>query len=83
MPVLLHGEFSAQAGKSCFVHLPGFRKGMVFVNGFCLGRYWEIGPQRSLHLPGALLRDQNEIVVLELEGYQSRSVEILNRHIIG
>ncbi|MGW7571701.1 glycoside hydrolase family 35 protein [Streptomyces tendae] len=51
-----------------FVALPGFGKGFLWVNGFLLGRYWEIGPQTTLYLPGPLLRPgDNTLTVLELE----------------
>lgn len=35
--------------------LKGWEKGVVFVNGQNLGRYWNIGPQETLYLPGAWL----------------------------
>ena len=35
--------------------LPGFGKGFVWVNGFLLGRYWEIGPQVTLYLPAPVM----------------------------
>jgi beta-galactosidase len=42
-------------------------KGVVWVNGHNLGRYWNIGPQQSLYLPAEWLKKgRNEIVVLEL-----------------
>lgn len=48
--------------------LPGFGKGFVWINGFLLGRYWNIGPQQTLYVPAPLLRaGVNEVVVLELE----------------
>ncbi|CAG0898430.1 unnamed protein product [Darwinula stevensoni] len=31
-------------------------KGVVFVNGFNLGRYWNVGPQKTLYVPAPLLR---------------------------
>ncbi|SEL81060.1 glycoside hydrolase family 35 protein [Streptacidiphilus jiangxiensis] len=50
-----------------FLALPGWTKGMVWLNGFALGRYWEVGPQRTLYAPGPLWRaGRNEITVLEL-----------------
>ena len=50
-----------------FLALPGWTKGMVWLNGFALGRYWERGPQRTLYAPGPLWRaGRNEITVLEL-----------------
>ncbi|MEU7032282.1 beta-galactosidase family protein [Streptomyces sp. NPDC046237] len=49
--------------------LPGGTRGFVWVNGFCLGRYWSAGPQESLFVPGPVLREgPNEVWVLELEG---------------
>ncbi len=41
----------------------------MWVNGFCLGRYWSAGPQEALFVPGPVLREgANEVWVLELEG---------------
>ncbi|KAI0536968.1 family 35 glycoside hydrolase [Xylaria digitata] len=51
-----------------FLAVPDGVKGNVWVNGFNLGRYWIIGPQQSLYLPGTLLKPVgNEVVILELE----------------
>ncbi len=60
-----------------------FKKGYVWVNGFNLGRYWEIGPQKSLYLPGALLKEENEIIVLEMEGFSNPTVSITDKHNLG
>ncbi|KAA5835950.1 beta-galactosidase family protein [Saccharopolyspora hirsuta] len=50
-----------------FLALPGWTKGLVWLNGFLLGRYWSIGPQRTLYAPSPLWRaGVNELVVLEL-----------------
>ncbi|XP_048836279.1 beta-galactosidase-1-like protein 2 isoform X2 [Brienomyrus brachyistius] len=49
-----------------FIKLPGWSKGVVFVNGQNLGRYWSIGPQQTLYLPGPWLKTgQNEVIVFE------------------
>ncbi|MEW1845374.1 beta galactosidase jelly roll domain-containing protein [Nonomuraea angiospora] len=51
-----------------FLALPGSRRGLVWVNGFLLGRYWDIGPQVTLYCPAPLLRaGENTVTVLELE----------------
>ncbi|MEU9070203.1 glycoside hydrolase family 35 protein [Streptomyces sp. NPDC048109] len=51
-----------------WVALPGFGKGFLWVNDALLGRYWEIGPQTTLYLPGPLLHPgDNTLTVLELE----------------
>ncbi|MED7953083.1 glycoside hydrolase family 35 protein [Streptomyces sp. BE303] len=50
-----------------FLALPGFTKGMAWLNGFALGRYCDRGPQRTLYAPAPLWREgRNELVVLEL-----------------
>lgn len=79
-PAVLRGTFRAKPNADCFVHLDGFEKGVVFVNGFNLGRYWKIGPQRSLYLPGALLREENELLVLELDAAATDTVQLTRRH---
>ncbi len=49
-----------------FIEFPGV-KGVVWVNGFNIGRYWNIGPGKTLYVPRTLLHEgENEIVVLEL-----------------
>ena len=82
-PAILQGTFSASSKADCFAHLVGFTKGIVFVNGFNLGRYWKIGPQQSLYLPGVLLKEENEILVLELDGTDTDTITITDHHTLG
>ncbi|MDQ1294301.1 MAG: beta-galactosidase [Actinomycetota bacterium] len=66
-PVVATGSFDAPAGRDLFLDTAGWGKGVVWINGFCLGRYWSRGPQRTLYVPGPVVRgDGNVIVVLEL-----------------
>ncbi|MET0853255.1 MAG: beta-galactosidase family protein [Microterricola sp.] len=66
-----------------FIALPGFGKGFVWVNGFLLGRYWEIGPQLTLYLPAPLLlAGQNTITVLELE-HRGAVIELRESAVLG
>ncbi|MFI8004344.1 beta-galactosidase family protein [Streptomyces sp. NPDC086010] len=59
------------------LELPGWTRGFVWVNGFCLGRYWSVGPHRPLYVPGPVLREgANEVWVLELEGAGDLFVEL-------
>ncbi|XP_077935855.1 beta-galactosidase-1-like protein 2 [Gasterosteus aculeatus] len=52
--------------RDTFLRLPGWGKGVVFVNGQNLGRHWCIGPQLFLYLPGPWLRSgENQIIVFE------------------
>ncbi len=81
-PVFLKGNFKAGKG-DCFVNMEGFTKGYVFVNGFNLGRYWSIGPQKALYLPGSLLKEENEIIIFETENCKADSVKIQAEPMLG
>lgn len=79
-PAILRGTFRAEKGKDCFVDTKGFSKGIIFVNGFHLGRYWNRGPQRTLYLPAPILKEENEIVIVEQEGYRDARIFIGDKH---
>jgi len=66
-PILRRGYFSLERTGDTFLDMTAWGKGIVFVNGHNLGRYWHIGPQQTLYLPGCWLkRGRNEIVVFEM-----------------
>jgi beta-galactosidase len=65
-PAFYRGHFEAAEIGDTFLRLDGWGKGVAWINGFNLGRYWEAGPQRTLYVPGPLLRQgRNEIVLFE------------------
>ena len=67
-PFFYRGRFDMPKLGDTWLDLRGFGKGVVWVNGRNLGRYWEIGPQQTLYLPGCWLKQTgNEIVVLETD----------------
>ena len=67
-PALHRGAFQLENPADTFLDMRGWGKGYVWVNGRILGRYWRIGPQQTLFLPGPWLRrGENEVVVLDLE----------------
>ncbi|MGO4145129.1 beta-galactosidase family protein [Paenarthrobacter sp. YAF11_1] len=67
--------FDAEGPGDRFLRLEGWTKGVAFVNGFNLGRYWSRGPQRTLYVPGPLIREgANELAILELHGSATREV---------
>ena len=76
-PVLHRGTFHADLAADSHLHLDGWTKGNAWINGFNLGRYWSRGPQLSLYVPAPVLRaGTNEIVLLELHGSTSRTVDL-------
>ncbi|AZS45829.1 beta-galactosidase family protein [Microbacterium oxydans] len=62
---------------------PGGSKGMVWLNGFLLGRYWKVGPQETLYAPAPLWKvGRNEVVVLDTDGLGA-TVEIRDEPSFG
>jgi beta-galactosidase len=67
VPVLRKGSFELSKTGDTYLDMTNWGKGIVWVNGHNLGRYWEIGPQQTVYVPVEWLnKGKNEIVVLEL-----------------
>lgn len=59
-------KFNLPSTADVFIDMSAYKKGMVWVNGHNLGRYWEIGPQKKLYCPAPWLRQgENEILVFD------------------
>jgi beta-galactosidase len=68
-PTAWRATFVADQPADHFLHTENWGKGLAWVNGFCLGRYWRRGLQQTLFVPGPVVRSgHNELVVLELDG---------------
>lgn len=68
-PAFWRGTLNANAGKDTWLDMRGWGKGMVWVNGYHLGRFWSIGPTQTMFLPGCWLKEgANEVIILDLEG---------------
>ncbi len=66
-PVVRKGSFKLNAVGDTYLDMRTWGKGLVWVNGHNLGKYWSIGPQQTLYLPAEWLKKgTNDIVVLEL-----------------
>ena len=69
--------------RDTFIRLNNWKKGNVFVNGFNIGRYYEIGPQKTLYIPAPLLKiGVNDIYVFELHS-GTESIEFLDTPDLG
>ncbi|XP_023838637.1 beta-galactosidase-1-like protein 2 isoform X2 [Salvelinus sp. IW2-2015] len=65
--------------RDTFIRLPGWSKGVVFINGQNLGRHWSIGPQKTLYLPGPWLKSgNNQIIVFEEQKADEKLVFVEN-----
>jgi len=67
-PAVLTGTFRLDRAGDTFLDMRGWGKGNVWVNGHHLGRYWRIGPQQTLYLPGCWLKKgENRIIVFDVD----------------
>ena len=69
-------DWNPENGPIVKVRFDHMSKGCFWVNGQCLGRYWNIGPQEEYKIPASLLKGQNEIVIFDEEGLQPDQVGI-------
>lgn len=77
-PTFFRGKFEAKNKNSCFVHFDNFKKGVIYINGFNLGRYWKKGPLDALYVPGVILKEENEIVIFETDGLRGNPTVVIN-----
>jgi beta-galactosidase len=66
---LYRGKFKIGSASDTWLDMRGYGRGMVWLNGRNLGRYWKIGPPRSIFVPGCWMKtgEENELVILEME----------------
>ena len=83
LPAYYKASFNLNKTGDTYLDMRTWGKGLVWVNGHCIGRFWEVGPQQTLYLPGCWLKKgKNEIVVLDITGPTQAKVEGLTKPII-
>nr|WP_321152624.1 beta-galactosidase family protein [uncultured Acetatifactor sp.] len=83
-PAFYKFVFKAEEIGDTFLDFAGWGKGCAFVNGFNIGRFWEIGPQKRLYIPGPLLRmGENEIILFETEGKAPGRITLRDQPDVG
>lgn len=83
-PAFYNFEFEIDEPCDTYVDTAGFGKGVVFINGFNLGRFWKIGPQKTLYLPAPLLKKgKNSIIIFETEGKSAGEINLCDKHDLG
>ncbi|MBL1225047.1 glycoside hydrolase family 35 protein [Enterococcus sp. BWR-S5] len=82
-PSFYRAVFELEELTDTFINCSAYGKGVVCINGFNLGRYWNIGPICSLYCPKELLKKgQNEIVIFETEGIEIKHVDFSAQPVI-
>jgi beta-galactosidase len=83
-PVLLRTDVFLEAPADLFLDTGEWGKGIAWLNGFALGRYWRRGPQRTLYVPRPVVRaGANELVVLELDTMLDPAARFVPRPLLG
>jgi beta-galactosidase len=68
-PCFYRGHFTLAKTGDTFLDVRTLGKGAIWINGHALGRFWDIGPQQTLYVPGVWLKEaENEIVVFDVNG---------------
>jgi len=75
-PCFYRGTFNVEQPGDTFLDTSQLTKGQLWVNGHALGRFWNIGPQKTLYLPGPWLKQgANEVIVFDVDGKPGVTVE--------
>jgi beta-galactosidase len=66
LPAIYQGTFNLTETGDTFIDMSDWGKGIIFINGINIGRYWKLGPQQTLYIPGVWLKKgANDIVIFE------------------
>lgn len=75
VPAFYRFAFTVDDRADTFLDMSGWGKGCAILNGFNLGRFWSVGPQKRLYVPAPLLKvGTNTLVIFETEGVASGTV---------
>ncbi len=67
IPAVKKGVFQLKETGDTYLDLSAWGKGVIWVNGYNLGKYWNVGPQQTVYVPKEWLKEgKNEIVIFEL-----------------
>jgi beta-galactosidase len=74
-PAFYRGTFSLKSTGDTFLDVGNLGMGVAWVNGHNLGRFWNIGPQQTLYVPGVWLKKgNNEIILFDLQDDFEKSI---------
>ncbi|ETZ24715.1 beta-galactosidase family protein [Pedobacter sp. V48] len=83
VPMLKYAEFELKNVQDTYLDMRKWGKGVVWVNGHNLGKYWSIGPQQTIYLPAEWLKKgKNQVVVLDLLKTDQQFLPTLNKPIL-
>ncbi|WP_297437565.1 beta-galactosidase family protein [uncultured Clostridium sp.] len=76
-PAFYEYKFEVSEKGDSFLSTEGLSKGVAFINGFNLGRFWDKGINNYLYIPAPLLKNgENIIIIFETEGRYLNQIEL-------
>ncbi len=83
-PGIWDGSFTIEKIGDTYLDVSTWGKGVVWVNGHCLGRYWNIGPTQTMYIPAPWLKEgTNDIKILDIVGPEKMVVSGLEEPILA
>jgi beta-galactosidase len=83
-PCFSRGHFTLAKAGDTFLDVRTLGKGAIWINGHAIGRYWDIGPQQTLYVPGVWLKEgDNEIVVFDVKGKSAITLSGLDHPLLN
>src|SRR5205085_126576 len=82
-PGFWRGHFAIEKPADTFLDVSTWGKGIAWINGHCLGRFWNIGPTQTMFVPGPWLRaGSNEVIIFDLLGPESPTLAGLDQPVL-
>lgn len=78
-PTFYRFEVEMDDIQDTFIDCSAYGKGCISVNGFNLGRYWNIGPIQYLYVPSGFLKEKNEFIVFETENVRVDCLQLVDQ----
>lgn len=79
-PAYYRSSFMLKKVGDTYLDMSTWGKGLVWINGHCLGRFWSVGPQQTLYVPGCWLRKgRNDIVVMDIKKPRKATVKGMDK----
>ncbi|WP_434350166.1 glycoside hydrolase family 35 protein [Streptococcus sp. KHUD_014] len=79
-PAFYAYDFEVKESKDTYLELSEFGKGIAYVNGRNLGRFWNVGPTLSLYIPHSYLKEgANRIIIFETEGDYKEHIHLIRK----
>ena len=73
--LFFNGEFNLNETADTYFDMSNYKKGVIYINGHNLGRFWEIGPQTRLYCPASWLKKgKNEVVIFDLHQTEAKTI---------